>query len=780
MTAALLLFKYVRYETKYDLQSPHASNIWRVFNQTLDGKTVITQDANTHSAVGPTLKADVAGVADYTRLYCGATPEVVVLANKQPFEIKKHYAVDPGFLRMFPQKVLFGNVKNCLEAPHSAILSVSQAKRLFGKENVLNQRITITHGMMAGDYAITAVVEDVPHNTHLKFDMLLSYATRYATGHKDNFESYWDYTYLQLVSGANPESVRNRLEKINEQFLKKESIRLDIQRFTDIHLNSQLTYELEPNGSMRMVQFLGIIALMILLIAFINYVNLTTALANERAKEIGIRKVLGASKNNLTGQFLFESFVIGLAAFGISILLLHSSIEVFSDFIGSPLQSPKDLFDIPFWAFSGLLVSILSLLTGVYPAWQLSGFQPIETLRGKFRMGSASTLRQSLVVVQFAGSVLLIICVLVVKNQLDFLQKHDLGLSLSQKIAIKTTPTQGVSDTLARQKLAIFKNKVSQLTDIEGSTSSSVVPGLGINTISGSSRPIHWVKSPNFAKITSYFVETDDQFFKLFNIKVLAGKHQFFADRAARFRTLTINETMRKTLGFPTPQSAIGERIAYQNSENGSTMVVGAVVEDFHVESLKTAPHPTLYYCFAPDQLNYLSLNIKSSQMKASLATMQQIWKELYPEKPFSYWFLDENFAHQYRTETQFGKTFSLFAILAIIISCMGLLGLVAYSVERRRKEIGIRKVLGASVIEITMMLSSKYIKLMILAIIFASPIAYYFMEKWLQDFAYRIDIEWWIFALSGIVAIVIALLTVSYQSIKAALANPVKSLRTE
>jgi putative ABC transport system permease protein len=780
MTAALLLFKYVRYEKTYDQQSLHAENIWRVFNQTLNGKTVTMQDANTHSAVGPTLKKEVVGVVDFARLYCGNTPEVVVLANNQPYDVKRFYATDQGFMRMFTQKVLSGNEKNCLESPNTAILTRTHAKRIFGTENVLGRTFKITNGVMADDYTISAVVADPPENTHLKFDLLVSYATKYANGHQDNFESYWDYNYFQLAPNANPEAVRSRLEQINQQILKKEGIRLEIQRFADIHLHSNLSYELEPNGSNRIVQFLSIIAVLILVIAFINYINLTTALANERAKEVGIRKALGASKNTLTIQFLFESFILGGLAFGTSVLLLHLSIDSFGQFIGRPLANPDAPFDWMYWALSVGFVIVLSLLTGIYPAFQLSAFQPTETLRGRFNLGNTALLRKGLVVVQFTCSIALIAGVLVVIQQLNFLKKHDLGLKLDQVISLKSIPIQSRNDTLSRQKIAVFKTECAKMTGVKGITASSIVPSLGINTIEGSNRPMHWVKNASFTKVSSYFVDTDEQFFNLFGIKILAGKYQYFRDFNLQRSTVTINKTMLKALGFPSAEAAIGEQIAYENSENGFKMTIGAVIDDFHIESLKTTPQATLYFCQNEQPLNYLSLKIEESQIPNTLTSMQNIWKGIYPEQPFNYWFLNENFANQYRTENQFSKAFGLFSGLAILISCLGLFGLVAYNVQRRRKEIGIRKVLGASVMSITTLLSKDFLKLVLIAIVIASPISYYFMDKWLADFAYKINIEWWIFALAGALAILIAFLTVGYQSVKAALINPVKSLKTE
>ncbi len=778
MTATLLLFGFTRYEHGYDRQSPHADHIWRVFNQTFDGSTVITKDANTHSAVGPTLKAELPSVVDFTRLYCGNSPEVVVLAGQQPFEVLRCYTTDPGFLRMFPQQALQGDLNTCLNDPGMALLTQTQSERIFGTTDALGKTFRISEGMMAGSYTVSAVVADPVENTHLKFDLLVSYATRYAKGHEDNFESYWDYNYLQLAPGADPENVRRKLADINETFLKKEGIRLELQRFTDIHLHSDLTYELEPNGSVRTVRFLWLIALLILGIAFINFINLATAFAHERGKEVGIRKAIGASRGMLSFQFFMESLVLSVLAFVASAIAVQQLLPWFGDLIGRPLDATA--FDPAFWAGSAGVVILMACLAGLYPALQLSGFRPAEALRGRFARGQGDRLRKGLVIAQFACSVGLIFGVLVVSRQLDFLKKHELGAQIDQIVALKSVKRESREDTLSAHKLALFKTVCAQMPGVQGMALSSIVPGLGINGISGSNRPIHWTQEPDFARITSYFVNTDEHFFELFGIQVLAGQHRLQADPAARYNTVSINQTMMKALGFLTPESAIGQQIAYENSEGRTSMTVSAVIEDFHIESLKTTPKPTLYYCFAADQLQYISVKIAPENMAPTLSALQSAWTGLYPETPFRYWFLDEHFAQQYRSETQFGQVFGLFAALAIFISCLGLLSLTACHVQHRCKEIGIRKVLGASVTGITTLLAKDFLMLVIWSFVIAAPIAYHFMQRWLADFAYRIDLQWWMILVAGAVAMGIAFITVGFQSVRAALANPVKSLRSE
>ncbi|MBL7825674.1 MAG: ABC transporter permease, partial [Saprospiraceae bacterium] len=771
------LFNYIRYEQQYDRNTPHASQIWRVFNKTMDGESVITQDANTHSAVGPVLKAEVPGVADYFRLYNGGSNETVVIAHNQPFDLERFFCTDPGFFRMIPQHALFGNLNTSLDAPYSAVLTEQTANKLFGAANAVGQTFRIPSGMCAGAYTVAAVVANPPQNSHLKFDLLTSYATRYAKGHEDNFDSYWDYSYFMMEPGSNMEGVRKKLASINEQFLKKDGIQLDIQPFTDIHLKSELTYEIESNGSARMVQFLGLIALFVLCIALINYLNLTTALAGERAKEIAIRKTIGAGRGNLIRQFFTESLLVCLISFLGAAFLTSQTLPWFGDLIGRPLAAPGAPFDWHFWQLGLAGALVVAFLAGIYPAFKLSGLKLSAAFAGAHGAGGAG-LRKGLVVTQFMLSVGLIFGVIVVQSQLSFLKNHELGIQLDQMVSIKAAGFE--NDSLTRNKLNVFKDACSQLSGIGTLSASSIAPGLGINGISGSNRPLRWTQKPDYARITSYFVETDEQFFDLFGVKILAGTYRFSNDRVAQYSNVAINRAMLDALGFPNPEAAIGQTIGYENSENGAVSTITAVIDNFHIESLKTTPKPTLYYCFAPEQLKYLSFKVSPANLERTLNGLQQIWQKVYPEHPFRYWLLDEHFAQQYRSERQFSRVFGLFAVFSIVVSCLGLLGLTAYSMQRRRKEIGIRKVLGATTGNVAALLTNDFLRLVALAVICAAPFAYYAMNYWLENFAHRVSIQWWMFVLAGTMVVMIALATVLFQSLKAALTNPVECLKQE
>ncbi len=778
MTSCLLILKYVQYERHYDRQTPYAADIWRVFNQTLNGETVTTQDANSHSATGPVLKADVADVVDFARLYNRGEASVTIQVGPQAYELPHFFCTDQGFVRMFPPQVIEGNLDGVLETPGGAIMSQSAARKVFGEKSAVGQSFRINGSMCGGDYTVKAVVADPPTNTHLKYNLLTSVANRYANGHEDNFESYWDYTYIQLKPGSTPDQVRRRLAEINAQFLKKEGIRLEVQPYRDIHLYSNLTYEIEPNGSARTVELLQLVALFILGIAFINYINLTTALAQERAKEVGIRKSIGATKTALMRQFFTENFLLsGVAGVG-SLFLLRVSLPWFGLLIDRPLDQINYADEWQFWGQTVAFFGGMALLSGIYPALLLSRFAPVQALRGNFHGGGAA-LRKVLVVTQFAFSIALMISLIVVRQQVSFLKNHDLGLSLDQKIAIKSQPAEG-SDTLGRRNLDLFKTACRQLAKVDQLTASTIVPGLGINAISGSNRPIHWVKKADFTKITSYFIETDTAFFEVYGIKMLAGKPQLFPDRQRQYRHVTINKAMLDALGFPNAESAIGEQLAYENAENNARTTIMAVVDNFYVESLKVPAKPTMYYCLPSDGLDYLTLTVNAGQMEQTLAQLQTAWAQIYPGQLFRYWFLDDHFAQQYHSEAQLTRIFGLFSALAIAISCLGLFGLMAYNTERRRKEIGIRKVLGASATNITTLLASDSIRLVAIALLVAAPIAGYGMQQWLLDFAHRIELRWWMFLAAGIMAAVIAIATVGVQAARAALANPVRSLQRE
>jgi putative ABC transport system permease protein len=782
LAACLLIVQFVRFEQSFDRQHPAAERIWRAYNQTVVDGAVVTEDANTHSALGPSLKNDLPGeVEDFARIYNRGEESTVFVKNGQPIRVQSAFLADPGFLRLFPQKVLAGDLATSLDAPFSLVLSRKAALQLFPDiESAIGQALKIPAELFNGTFVVRAVVEDPPANVHIHFNALGSYATRHAQGHSDNWDSYWEYNYFQLAPHADPGRVRQKLADYSEAYLKKEGIRLAMQPLADIHLHSALTYEIEANGSARSLRFLGLAAGLVLLIAFVNYVNLSTARSMKRGREVGVRKAVGASRGHLVVQFLVEGAVLNLASMGLALSLVQSAMPAFSAWLGRPLDTVPG-YDAPFWA----MVAGLWLLSVVgacfWPALALSGYSPLSVLRsGFFKRREKNNLRHGLVVFQFVCSTSLIVAVLTIREQLFFLKNHDKGLSLEQVVTVRMPATDWRLDSLNQPKMRVLKNEIAQVPGVRSVAGSSIVPSLGISSIAGTNAGVVQVRQPSASgQATTYFVSIEKGFLETYGIRMAAGEYYEAANEMAEGSAVLINDAARKMLGFASAEAAVGEEIAYRGNTD-SRMRVHGVISDFHIESLKEPARPTLYFCKQTVRNGYLSLKIAAPNAAEVMAQVLPVWQRIWPESPMDWQFLDKNFDAQYRSEQQLGQVFGLFSGLALVVACLGLFGLAAFVAERRTKEIGIRKVLGASAAGIAQLLVGDFLKLVLVAIVIASPVAHYFMQAWLADFAHRIEVEWWMFAAAGAVAVAIAFLAVGFQSVKAALANPVKSLRSE
>jgi putative ABC transport system permease protein len=782
MAACLLIFQYLRFEWSYDRQSPHAAHIWRAYNQTIVNGAVTTEDANTHSALGPALRHDLPDqVVDHARIFNRSEPSFVFLKDNVPHTIDNTWAADPGFLRLFPQRAIAGHLTTALDAPFTLVLARSAAERMFGSaQAALEQKVRIPADPFNGWFTIKAVVEDPAPNNHIKFKALVSYATRYAHGHQDNWDTYWEYNYFQLAPHADPERVRAQLAQYSQSFLKAEGISLQMQRLTDIHLHSNLTYEIEPNGSARSVRFLGAVALLVLLIAFINFINLATARMGARAREVGTRKALGAGRQHLTAQFLIEGAVVNTVSSALSLWLVLALLPVFAHWMGRPLDRVPG-FDATFYLSAlGLWASGI-VAANLWPAIAMSGMSVLGIFKEKaIGKNDQPYLRKALVVFQFACSVVLIVAVLVIYGQLSFMKKHDKGLSLDQMLTLRLPKNDWRLDSVNHIKMDAMKREVSQLAGVQSVAASYMVPGVGINTLEGTSNPMVWSRNPSAsAQGTTYFLDVEKAFFETFGIRLLAGQVYDPPSPEASDNNIMINEAAMRMLGFASAEAAIGEEIAFSRNPDRRMRVHG-VVANFHIESLKQPPKPTLYYCRPWLRSGYLSVKTSTPDAPALMAALVPVWQSYWPECPLEWQFLDQQFDAQYRSEQQLGEVFGGFAGLAVLIACLGLFGLAAHTAERRTKEIGIRKVLGASVASIAALLANDFLKLIAVAIVLAVPVAYFLMEKWLADFAYRIQVQWWMFAVAGLASVVIACVTIGFQGVRAALANPVKALRSE
>ena len=763
MTACFLIFLYVRFELSYDRFHEKEDRIYRVV---ADIKTP-TEVLHAHGpawAVPPNMKEYFPEIQAFVRT---SNESFLIRKGDVKFQEEHSLYADSAFFQVFSFKLLHGDSATALKEPLSLVFSETAAKKYFGNADPVGQTVLFTgDGLMA---KVTGVMKDLPENSQIKADLIVSMSTltqKFNPGLDKQWGNYGSSAYVLLKPGTNATALQARLpgflEERNGQEMKKQQMFaiLTLEPLKDIYLRS--TRNGNKTGNINNVYIFSIIAVFILLIACINFVNLTTARSAERAKEVGIRKVVGALRTQLARQFIGESILLCLIAFLLTVGLAMLCLGGFNHLAGKTisqgvLQEGPTLF-LLFLAAVGI-----GLLAGVYPALVLSSFQPIVVLKGRWATGTRGILlRKGLVVAQFAISTGLIIATIIVYNQMNFMRNQDLGFNKEQLLVINTNGDP------ARHA---FKEAVTRLPDVQSAGMASSVPGGGNM---GAYSEIQNAKGDmQIANVDLYFVDFD--YIPQFKIKMLAGRsfsRDFMTDTT---HSMVLNEAAVKMLGYSSPEQAVGRRFKQWGREG---MIIG-VMKDFHYKSLQQEIKP-LSMRIEPDGCNLVTIKVSTTHLPATLTAIEGKWKALIPARPFSYFFLDEYFDEQYRSEERFGRLFLNFAILAIFISCLGLLGLASYSTLQRTKEIGIRKVMGASVSNIVNLLSGDFLKLVIISFLIAAPIAWYFMHKWLLDFAYRIQISWWIFAIAGLIAVLIALLTVSFQAVKSAVTNPVKSLRSE
>ncbi|TSD66896.1 FtsX-like permease family protein [Inquilinus sp. KBS0705] len=764
ITACFFIFMYVAFELSYDRFHTKADRIYRIVTDIKTPSETINTGV-TSWAFAPNLKLDFPEVESFVRISGGS---FLVRKGNVKFQEERSIFADSTFFKVFDFKLLKGNPNTALSAQASVVFTETAAKKYFGNTDPVGQTILITGDAIPA--LVTGVMKDIPENSQIKADMLISMSSltqKFSKGIEEQWGNYGAVSYLLLKPGTDWKVLQSKfpafMEKRNGTEAKKSQMfaTLFLEPLKDVYLHSKRG-GLET-GSISNVYVFSIVAVFILLIACINFINLTTARSVERAKEVGIRKVVGAAKGELAGQFMGETVVLCLIAFVITVILSVLLLPVFNQLSGKTIS--PGIFSTPWYVLSlfGLSVGI-GLLAGIYPAIVLSSFKPVLVLKGRFSTGTkGSLLRKSLVVAQFSISIALIIGTIIVYNQMDFMRNRDLGFSKDQTLVMDTNGDPGKE---------AFKQSVSLLPGVKSTTLSSSVPGGGN---AGAYSEIENKKGDlQIANLDLYFVDFD--YVNQFKIKMVAGRpfsKDFMSTDTSQ--AMLLNEEAVKMFGYSSPQQAIGRRFKQWGREG---KIVG-VMKDFHFRSLQEKIKP-LSMRVELRNLNMVSVKVSSANLPATIAGVEAKWKELIPNRPFSYFFLDEFFDRQYRSEERFGKLFFNFSILAIAISCLGLLGLASYSTYQRTREIGIRKVLGASTPGIVNMLSVDFMKLVAISFIIATPVAWYFMYKWLQDFAYRIDIQWWVFLLAGVMAMVVALVTISFQAIKAALSNPVKSLRSE
>lgn len=783
MAACLLIFRYVNFELSYDeFRKP---TLYRVTSSAYLNGEMVENRAQTAPALAPAMERDIPEVIKGARVVHTSPlmSDPVIQVGNRSFHEERIYYADSSFLEMFSYRMVQGNSDKALSKPGYVVLSESMAKKYFPDlDRLLGQSITFFMGDRGQtQLEVSGIFEDTPRNSHLKTDFIISFNSI-----PWNLEENWDwgnfYNYVEVLPESDPGVVKRKLYDILEKYRgetlaewRKEGYyqEFELQSIRQIHLDSNLEAEAEVNGSRRTVSFLTLIAFFILIIAWINYLNLTTARAMERAKEIGIRKVVGSNRAQLILQFMAESFLVNLIA---AVLAVVVSQLLMTPFQTLTLGHFATIFD------AGLGIGIVGLFvlgtffSGIYPAVALS-YQPVQMIKGSlpnFRKGVV--LRKGLVAFQFATSIALIAGTLGVRGQLVFMQQQDIGMNIDQILIVKGP---GSKDSTYQSQLNFFKSEAQKLPAVQEVSVSSNIPGQQL----GWGRAFYQPAETENRKSVN-IVAVDEDFFELYSTEFLAGRnfsHEFSSDRGA----VIFNETAIRQLGFSSPEEAVQQTVIWDEADNDQhPKEILGVIRDFNQESLHKEVVPMVFalkeYLNAPWAGEYYSLKIAATDYPRALKQIQRSWNQTFPGSPFDYFFLDDYFNSQYQSDSQFAKVFSLFASLAIVIACLGLFGLSSYMTSQRTKEIGIRKVLGATALTVVGMLSRDFLKLVGVASILILPVIYFIMQKWLENFAYQMEISWWMLILPVVLVWFMALVTVSFQTVKTALENPVKSLRSE
>jgi len=770
VTACLLIFRYVRFERSFDRFHAHADRIYRVQQNRYDEGKLSTQWVAGAAGMGHAAVTEVPEVEAYSKLK--KTSGVVSFGEKSFREEKMYFATE-GFLPMFSYKVLKGDAANALKAPNTAVITESVARKYFGDADPMGQ--TIRHNGEA-DYRITGVMADLPAHTHLKFDLLLSFSTFVNFTSQDAVTGFnWDgfLTYLLLKEGSDIKRVEEKITAVAakkndpEGRSKVKTIDVKLQALPSIHLDSDFMGEAEVNGNGRSVAFLLMIAIFIIILAWVNYINLSTARALERAREVGVRKVMGSHRWQLVRQFLIEAALVNGLAMVLAIIMVVALRPFFNGLTGREV-SLSALIDGGFWLALGLLFAAGSFLSGFYPAFVLSSFRPIEVLKGRLtRTAHGNLLRQSLVVFQFAASFALVVGTYSVYRQLRFMNNQELGVQIDQTLVLRGPE---VTDAKYGQKLEAFKTELKKIPGIELMTASSSVPGGKVDWNAGG------ISLHGSDKVNQYRVfAVDNDFVNTYGLKLLAGRafdHRAPGDSAS----VLFNEAAIRTLGFTKAEEAIQKKINFW----GDVFTIVGVVSNHHQESLQQG-YDSYIYKMDPRAQNYFSIRIsEASRLEALISGTKKSWEAFFPGNPFEYFFLDDHFQKQYEADRQFGRTFALFSVLAIIVACLGLFGLVTFVTAQRTKEIGIRKISGAGMGHIIVLLTKDFIRPILLAFAIATPLTYYLVHRWLQQYAFRMEMSSWMFILPAMAILVVALFTMNLKTIRIASENPVKSLRTE
>jgi len=765
ITFSLFLIFYVKDELSYDKHHKNSDRIFRIVSY-IQEKDKNTDWTLTQLPLGPTLQKDYPEVEQQVR-FMGRERTLFRNGTKEFYETKAYY-VDSTIFKVFTHKFVEGNAATALNAPFNIVISKTLAKKYFGNTSAVGKTLKSVYDT----YNVTGVIEDVPQSSHIRYDMLISISTairNFPVG-PESWGNFNYFTYVLLKPGTRAQAFNKKLDDVYKKYGGKlfqqfqVSMQYGLQPIRDIHLHSKLQLEPEELGNMSYIWIFSSVAFFMLLIACINYMNLTTARSARRAKEIGIRKVTGSSRKQLVAQFLGESFLTSLLAVLFSILLMLLLLPMFNGISGKTF-SMRNMIEPSNLLLLGSIIIFTGLIAGSYPAFYLSAFKPVGILKGALSKASGNIgLRRTLVVLQFSISMVMLICTWVVYSQLKYLRKKDLGFDKDRVMTV--TVNTGQDET---GKIYAMNNEFRSVTGVQAVGAANSYPGAAninlnlfiVQTDTG------WINKT----IECYTI--DEHYFDVLGIKMVKGRN--FTGLSDTLHSIVVNEQTAKLFGWKDP---IGKRVKFPGDTTGAYREVVGVFRDFNQKSLYNPIGPLLLFYYPNG--NVMQLKLDPTNIHNTVAKAEAIWKKYFPQLPFEYKFLDDDFNSQYAADQKRGKIFAAFSILTIIITCLGLLGLTAFTTQQRQKEISIRRVLGASTIEVVRMVSKNYLWLALISAAIAFPVAWYFMSNWLKLFPYNTGLSVIPFAVSALAILTTAVSTAGFHSAKAALTKPAKNLRTE
>ncbi len=791
MACCMLLLLYIRSEISFDKHHQHAKELYLLTQKVTFGREANANGNDEWATVSApyslSLKAEFPEIEQVGRLWANLIEDKTLMQVRdggksvKSFYETKGYHVDSTFFDLFSYTFVEGNPHNALNDPNSVVISEEVAHKLFGPVSALNKIIRINGTSGNGkDFNVTGVYKDERSRSHIDARFFLPLQAGWVggflrDGKLDYASNNMFYHYLRLKPNADARQLEKKLPAFVEKYARNDlklagfDKKLFLVAVPEIHLYNKIGHVVTPTNSTTYLYILGSIALFTLLIACINFMNLSTARSAKRAAEVGVRKAMGAERSALIGQFLGESMVLSLLALIISVVLVMGLLSVFNQLTDKSLFI-SELFEPQIIIAFIALAMLTGLIAGSYPAFYLSLFNPALVLKGKFANTlSATALRRGLVVFQFVVSVGLVLATFVIQEQMRFLRSKSLGFTQDQQIAVPFRSEE------SRNTYTAFRNEILRNNQVIAASGTQYYPGINNPSDFSLYRPDQSVSDGKIVKTN--WVDTD--YLQTMGFQLVTGRlfsPQFPGDTNNR---MVVNESTLRKFNIPL-NKAIGQKLQFDWQGKTQVLEIVGVLKDFHYENLHQIIEPYAFMLNNRPSYNYIIVHVNTAHMENILGFMEQKWKALHPDAPFEYTFLNEDFQKNYQAEVRTFRIVNYFTAISILISCLGLFGLAAFAAQQRTKEIGVRKVLGASIANIVLLLAKDFLALVLVAIVIASPIAWWAMDKWLQDFAYRIDIPWWVFVAAGILALTIAFITVSFQSIKAALMNPVKSLKAE